>query len=153
MDKETKIKSNGWALIPALVFLILYLGLGILFEYIFKIDMGFYNVPIVVVFMIALFVACMQNRKVSFDEKLSIMAKGFGDKNILTMILIFLCAGLFVGVTGRDSAQAVAYMMLSVTPAHFAVAVLFIVSCFVSLAMGSSCATISLIVPIAVAVS
>lgn len=153
MDKKTKVKSNGWALIPALVFLILYLGLGILFEYIFKIDMGFYNVPIVVVFMIALFVACMQNRKVSFDEKLSIMAKGFGDKNILTMILIFLCAGLFVGVTGRDSAQAVAYMMLSVTPAHFAVAVLFIVSCFVSLAMGSSCATISLIVPIAVAVS
>ena len=153
MDKKTIIKPNGWALIPALVFLVLYLGLGILLEYVFKINMGFYSVPIVVVFMIAVLVAFMQNNKSSFDEKLSIMAKGIGDKNIITMILIFLCAGLFVGVTGRDSAQAVAYMMLSVTPAHFAVAVLFIVSCFVSIAMGSSCATISLIVPIAVAVS
>lgn len=148
-----KKEKNGWALIPAGVFLILYLGLGIIFEYVLKIDMGFYNIPIVVVFMVAVFVACMQNRKVSFDEKLGIMAKGVGDKNIMTMILIFLCAGVFVGVTGRDSAQAVAYMLLSVTPAWFAVATLFIVSCFVSLAMGTSCGTITLIIPIAAAVS
>ena len=81
------------------------------------------------------------------------MAKGVGDKNIMTMILIFLCAGVFVGVTGRDSARAVAYMLLSATPAWLSVAILFVVSCFVSLAMGTSCGTITLIVPIAVAVS
>ena len=146
-------KKKGWALIPAAVFLVLYLGLGITFEYVFKIEMGFYNIPIVVIFMISVFVACLQNRKVSFDEKLNIMAKGIGDKNILTMILIFLCAGMFVGVTGRDSAQAVAYMMLSITPAWMSVAILFIVACFVSLSMGTSCGTITLLVPIAAAVS
>lgn len=151
--KKTEIKANGWALLPAGVFLLLYLGLGILFEYVLKVEMGFYNIPIVVAFMVAILVACMQNSKVSFDEKLKIMAEGVGDKDIMTMILIFLCAGVFVGVTGRDSAQAVAYMLLSVTPAWFAVAALFLVSCFVSLAMGTSCGTISLIVPIAVAVS
>lgn len=145
--------KNGWALIPALVFLVLYLGLGITFEYVLKIEMGFYNIPIVVVFMVAVFVACLQNRSVSFDEKIGIMAKGVGDKNIMTMILIFLCAGVFVGVTGRDSARAVAYMLLSATPAWLSVAILFVVSCFVSLAMGTSCGTITLIVPIAVAVS
>ena len=149
MDK----KSNGWALIPALVFLVLYLGLGITFEYVLKIEMGFYNIPIVVIFMIAILTACLQNKSVSFDGKLEIMAKGLGDKNILTMILIFLCAGIFVGVTGRDSAQAVAYMLLSVTPAWLSVAILFIVACFVSLAMGTSCGTITLLVPIAIAVS
>lgn len=146
-------KSNPIALLPIGVFLVLYLGLGILFEYILKIEMGFYNIPIVVAFLVALLVACLQNKSVSFDQKLEIMGKGVGDKNIFTMILIFLAAGIFVGVVGRESAESVAYFMLSIIPAQFSVMVLFVVSCFVSLAMGTSVGTITLITPIAVAVS
>lgn len=148
-------KKNGGliALLPIAVFLVLYLGLGITFEYIMKIEMGFYNIPIVVAFLAAILVACLQNRHLKFDDKLEVMAKGVGDKNIMTMILIFLVAGIFVGVVGRSSAESVAYFMLSIIPTRFAVAVLFIVSCFVSTAMGTSCGTIALIVPIAVAVS
>ena len=146
-------KNNPIALLPIGVFLVLYLGLGLVFEYVLGMDMGFYNIPIVVVFMVALLVACMQNRSLKFDDKLSIMAKSVGDKDILTMILIFLVAGVFVGVTGRASAEAVAYFLLSVTPPWMAVAVLFIAACLVSIAMGTSVGTITLIVPIAVAVS
>ena len=146
-------KGNVAALLPIGVFLVLYLGLGNLFEYVLKIGMGFYNIPIVVVFLIALLAACLQNRKLSFDEKLTIMGQGVGDKNIITMILIFLAAGIFVGVVGRSSAECVAYFMLSIIPPRFAVAVLFIVACFVSTAMGTSVGTITLITPIAVAVS
>ena len=148
-----KKEPNAKALLPILVFLILYLGLGVVFEYVMKIPMGFYSIPIVVVFLVALLVACLQNKALPFDEKLVIMGQGVGDKNIVTMILIFLTAGVFVGVTGRDSAEAVAYFLLSVTPAWTAVAVLFIAACFVSTAMGTSCGTITLLVPIAVAVS
>lgn len=146
-------KENGIALLPISVFLILYLGLGILFEYVMKIPMGFYNVPIVVAFLVAILVACLQNREVSFDRKLEIMAQGVGDKNIITMLLIFLTAGSFVGVVGRSSAESVAYCMLSLIPARFSVAVLFVVACFVSVAMGTSVGTITLLTPIAVAVS
>ncbi len=146
-------ESNPAALIPIGVFLILYLGLGILFEYVLKIPMGFYNIPIVVVFLIALCVACFQNKDLTFDQKLELMGKGVGDKNIITMILIFLVAGMFVGVVGRSSASSVAYFMLSIIPAQFAAAVLFVVSCFVSIAMGTSVGTITLLTPIAVAVS
>ena len=146
-------KGRTIALLPILVFLVLYLGLGLLFEYGMKIPMGFYNIPIVVVFLIALLVACLQNRELSFDKKLELMGRGIGDKNIVTMILIFMSAGIFVGVVGRSSAESVAYFMLSVIPARFAVAVLFVVSCFVSTAMGTSVGTITLITPIAVAVS
>ena len=146
-------KSNPIALIPIGVFLILYLGLGILFEYVLKIPMGFYNIPIVVVFLIALCVACFQNKELSFDQKLELMGRGVGDKNIITMILIFLVAGMFVGVVGRSSASSVAYFMLSIIPVQFAAAVLFIVSCFVSIAMGTSVGTITLVTPIAVAVA
>ena len=133
MKKE---KGNVIALLPIGVFLILYLGLGILFEYIMKIPMGFYNVPIVVAFLTAVLVACLQNRAVNFDRKLEIMAHGVGDKNIITMLLIFL-----------------AYFMLTLIPARFSVAVLFVVACFVSVAMGTSVGTITLLVPIAAAVS
>ena len=146
-------KGNAGALLPIGVFLVLYLGLGILFEYVLKIPMGFYNIPIVVVFLIALLVACLQNPSLSFDEKLVLMGKGIGDKNIVTMILIFMAAGIFVGVVGRSSAESVAYFMLSVIPARYAVAVLFVVSCFVSTAMGTSVGTITLITPIGVAVA
>lgn len=146
-------KGNWKALLPIGIFLFMYLGLGILFEYILIIPMGFYNVPIVVSFLIALLAAFLQNRRLTFDDKLQIVAKGVGDKNIITMILIFMVAGIFVGVVGRDSAQSVAYFLLSIIPTRFAVIVLFLVSCFVSIAMGTSVGTITLITPIAVAVS
>ena len=146
-------KGNFKALLPIGVFLVLYLGLGILFEYVLKIPMGFYNIPIVVTFLIALLVACIQNSKLSIDEKLALMGQGVGDPNIITMLLIFMTAGIFVGVVGRSSAESVAYFLLSIIPAQFSVAVLFVVACFVSTAMGTSVGTITLITHIAVALS
>lgn len=146
-------KANYKALLPIAVFLVLYLGLGIIFEYVMDISMGFYNIPIVVIFLVSLLTACLQNPDLNFDQKIAVMAKGIGDKNIITMILIFLTAGIFVGVVGRSSAESVAYFLLSLIPARFAVLVLFVVSAFVSLAMGTSVGTITLIVPIAVAVA
>ena len=146
-------KGNVWALLPIGVFLAIYLGLGLFFEYGLKIPMGFYNVPIIIAFLAAILVACLQNRTLSFDRKLEIMGSGVGDKNIITMLLIFLTAGAFVGVVGRSSAQSVAYFMLSVIPARFAVPVLFLVACFASTAMGTSVGTITLLTPIAVEVA
>ena len=122
-------KEKGIALLPIGVFLVLYLGLGILFEYVMDIPMGFYNVPIVIAFLAAILVACLQNRALNFDRKLEIMAQGVGDKNIITMLLIFLTAGSFVGVVGRSSAESVAYCMLSLIPARFSVAVLCLWYC------------------------
>ena len=146
-------KGNPIALLPIGVFLAIYLGLGLTFEYVMKIEMGFYNVPIVIAFLVAILVACLQNKAVSFEDKLEIMGQGVGDKNIITMLLIFLAAGAFVGVVGRSSAQSVAYFMLDIIPAKYAVAVLFVVACFVSTAMGTSVGTITLLTPIAVEVS
>lgn len=146
-------KSNPLALIPIGVFIAFYLTLGIVFEYVMKIPMGFYSVPVIVAFLLALFVAVLQTKGEKLEKKFEIMGQGIGDKNIITMLLIFMLAGIFVGVVGRSSAESVAYFMLSVTPARFAVVVLFIVSCFVSTAMGTSVGTITLIAPIAVAIS
>ncbi|KAG4099705.1 Na+/H+ antiporter family-domain-containing protein [Neocallimastix lanati (nom. inval.)] len=147
------VKSNPLALLPIVVFLVVYLGLGITFEYILGVEMGFYSIPIVVALLIAIFVGCLQNRKLNLDEKLQVMADGLTDRNILTMVLIYLVAGTFVGVVGRSSAESVVYFTLSFIPARYAVVALFVVACFVSLTMGTSVGTVTLVVPIAVAVS
>ena len=113
-------KGNPKALLPIGVFLALYLGLGLLFEYGLHIEMGFYNIPIIIAFLAAILVACLQNQELSFDDKLTVMGQGVGDKNIITMLLIFLTAGAFVGVVGRSSAQSVAYFLLDMIPAQYA---------------------------------
>ena len=57
-------KGSALSLLPIGVFLVLYLGLGITFEYVLHIPMGFYEVPIVVAFLCALLVACIQGKGV-----------------------------------------------------------------------------------------
>ena len=146
-------KGNPGALAPIGVFLVLYLGLGIGLEYVAGVEMGFYQIPIVVVFLVALAVAFLQNRRLSFDNKMDVVARGVGDKTLMMMVLIFLVAGIFVGTVGRSSAESVAYLMLSVVPPQLSVVVLFVVSCFVSISMGTSVGTITLITPIAVTVA
>ena len=93
-------KGNPAALLPIGVFLVLYLGLGLIFEYALHISMGFYQIPIVVIFLVALVVAFLQNKKLSFDEKIHVIAQGLADDNIITMCLIFLLAGIFSGTIG-----------------------------------------------------
>ena len=148
MDNKnlTENKGNALALLPIGIFLVLYIGLGIIFG-------DFYKMSVVVAFLVAILVACLQHRGTSFDEKLSIMAKGLADKNIITMVLIFLASGIFAGILGRDSAASVADLFLSFIPARYSALVLFIVSCFVSTAMGTSCGTIAVIGPIACSLS
>ncbi|MBQ3235123.1 MAG: Na+/H+ antiporter NhaC family protein [Clostridia bacterium] len=139
-------KGNWWALLPIAVFLVVYIGVSLIFN-------DFYAMSVVVAFLIAILVACFQNKKLKFDDKLAVMASGVADKNIITMILIFLVAGIFAGIVGKEGANAVADLFLSFIPAKFSALVLFIVACFVSTAMGTSVGTITVMAPIGVALS
>ena len=147
------LEGNKWALIPILVFVVLYLGLGILMEYVFEVDMGFYNIPVLFVFLIALAVAYVQTKDVDSAEKFSIMGRGAGDPNVFMMILIFLAAGAFTGIMNRSGAESVANFFLTYIPMEYAVIVIFIVASLVSLSMGTSVGTIAVLTPIAVSIS
>ena len=146
-------QGNPKALIPILVFVVLYLGLGIILEYVMNIEMGFYSIPVLMIFLIALALAYKQTKGLMSNEKFSIMARGAGDPNVFMMILIFLTAGIFTGVMNRMGAESVANFMLTYVPIEFAVVVIFVVSAFVSLSMGTSCGTITVITPIAVSIA
>lgn len=153
MDSKT---PNARALLPIVVFLVFYLGCGIYFEYISPIEgqMGFYVVSVVVAFTIALAVAFCQNRKLSFDEKIHFCAKGIGDDNITIMLFIFLLAGAFSGIAGQaGGVESTANLLLSIIPANFAIPGLFVIACVISLSMGTSVGTITVLTPIAVSVA
>ena len=145
MEKEKK--GRAIALLPIGVFLIIFLGAGIVFK-------DFYAMPAIVAFLIALFVAFLQNKELSFNKKIEVIAKGVGEENIITMSLIFLCAGGFSGaVTAAGGVDSTVNLGLSLIPAHFAVAGLFLIGCFISGSMGTSMGTIAALAPIAVGIS
>lgn len=141
------MKHRIWALLPFFVFLVFFAGAGI-------ISNDFYSMPAYVAFIIALFVAFLQNRKTTFDEKLKIVAKGTGDVNIITMVLIFLVAGAFSGiVSAAGGVDSTVNLGLSFIPANFMVVGLFIIGCFISLSMGTSVGTVTALAPIALGIA
>lgn len=147
MTDKLQDKGRISALLPIAVFLVIFLGYGI-------ISGDFYAMPAIVAFLIALCVALLQNRKVKFDEKIATMAKGIGDTNIITMCLIFLCAGAFSGaVTAAGGVESTVNLGLSVLPPQFAAPGLFLIACFISVSMGTSVGTITALAPIAVGIS
>ena len=144
---QTESKGRAIALLPIGVFLVIFLGSGIIMH-------DFYAMPAIVAFLIALAVAFVQNRKVPFAEKFAIISKGVGDENIITMCLIFLCAGAFSGaVTAAGGVESTVNFGLSILPSNIAVVGLFVIGCFISVSMGTSMGTIAALAPIAVGIS
>lgn len=144
---EKENKGNGKALLPIVVFLVFFIGSGIIAN-------DFYAMPTIVAFMIALAVAFCQNPKLKFNDKISVCTKGIGDDNVVMMCFIFLTAGAFSGaVTAAGGADSTVYLGLSLIPSQFAVVGLFLIGCFISISMGTSVGTIVALAPIAVGIS
>lgn len=144
---EKNQKGNIAALLPIAVFLVVFLGSGIIAG-------DFYAMPAIVAFLIALCVAFLQNKSLSFNDKIAVISKGVGDENIITMSLIFLCAGGFSGaVTAAGGVESTVNLGLSILPSNFAVVGLFVIGCFISVSMGTSMGTIAALAPIAVGIS
>ena len=142
-----KNQGRAIALLPIGVFLLIFIGSGI-------ITGDFYSMPAIVGFLIALIVAFLQNKKLSFVQKLHMASKGAGDENILTMCLIFLAAGAFSGaVRASGGVESTVNLGLSILPGGMAVAGLFVIGCFISISMGTSVGTITALAPIAAGIS
>ena len=136
-------KGRARALLPIGVFLVSFLGMGI-------VSGNFNAMPAVVGFLIALTVAFLQNPSLKFDEKVKVIAKGVGDENIITMCLIFLAAGGFSGaVRAAGGVDSTVNFCLSILPSSVAVMGLMLIGCFISLSMG----TIAALAPVAAGIS
>lgn len=140
-------KGNPWALLPIAVFLVVFIGSGILFQ-------DFYAMPAIVGFIIALIVAFLQNPKRSFHDKLESVTQNMGNNNVMVMCLVFILAGGFSGaVQAAGGVDSTVNFGLSILPPSVAVAGLFVIGCFISTAMGTSVGTIAALTPIAAGIS
>ena len=140
-------EGRASALLPILVFLLIFLGSG-------YITGDFYSMPAIAAFLIALLVAFVQNRQLCFADKIRLAAEGVGNENIITMCLIFLAAGAFTGaVKAAGGVDSTVNLGLSILPSNVAVAGLFLIGCFISISMGTSVGTITALAPIAVGIS
>ena len=88
--------------------------------------------------------------KTGIDNNFKLFARGAGDENIMTMLMIFLLAGAFSSVAGAmGGVSSTANLGLAIIPPRFIVPGIFIIAAFLSTATGTSMGTVGAIVPIA----
>ncbi|MBQ9003749.1 MAG: Na+/H+ antiporter NhaC family protein [Eggerthellaceae bacterium] len=134
-------------LLPVAVFLVLFIGSGVVLN-------DFYSMPAIVAFVCALAVAFIQNPKRSFDDKLESVARSMGESNVMIMCLVFVLAGAFTGaVKSAGGVESTVNFALSILPTGIVLPGLFLIACFISISMGTSVGTIAALAPIAVGVA
>lgn len=137
-------KSGFLALIPLLVFLILYLGVSLLLG-------DFYKVPISVAFVLTSMVAVGMIRGKSMNDRIAVFSQGAAHPNVLTMIWIFVLAGAFArSAEAIGAIDATVAFTLRLLPGNLLFAGIFLAACFVSLSVGTSVGTIVALMPVAV---
>ncbi|WP_412518058.1 Na+/H+ antiporter NhaC family protein [Staphylococcus simulans] len=144
---EQREKGNAVALIPLILFVGLFLGVGI-------ITGDFTKMPLNIAITIAVIVALIMNRKEKFTDKVEVFTKGAGHSNIILMVLIFVLAGAFSKVTeDMGGVKSTVNLGLSLIPGNLLIIGLFIICMFVSISMGTSVGTVAAIAPVGFGIS
>ena len=140
---ETKLnKGNPWALLPLLIFLLLFIGSALITK-------DFSKMPVIVATLIAGTIALVMNRKEKFGKKADIFSKGGGHPNIILMAIIFILAGAFATVAkGMGAVESTVNLGLTMIPANLLIVGIFVIGCFISLSMGTSMGTVVALAPI-----
>ena len=134
---NTNKRANGWALLPFILFLVLFL----------------YGFPLVTAIIFGCVMAFFYG-KGKISEKFSVFARGVADEGVIIMLVIFALSGAFSAVaTAMGGRDAVVNLGLSLVPTQFLVAGCFIIAMLMSTACGTSIGTIAAITPIAVGVA
>ena len=144
-------KANFRALLPMIVFLVLFIGTGIALTATGA-DMPFYQLSATVAIIPAIVLAILQGKD-DLNKKIGVFLSGVGEINIITMCMIFLLAGGFASVASAiGGVKATVNFGLSLLPPSMILPGLFLIGAFISTAMGTSMGTVAAIAPIAVGV-
>ena len=140
-------KPNGWALMPLVVFLCLYLVISLIVN-------DFYKVPITVAFLVASVYAVAATKGLSLNDRILQYSQGAANKNIMLMIWVFILAGVFAhSAKAMGAIDATVNLTLMLLPDNLLLAGIFIASCFISLSIGTSVGTIVALVPVATGIA
>ncbi|WP_444347263.1 Na+/H+ antiporter NhaC family protein [Phocaeicola coprocola] len=149
LNKLTPIinKPNGWALMPLVVFLCLYLVTSLIVN-------DFYKVPITVAFLVASVYAVATTKGLSLNDRILQYSSGAANKNIMLMLWIFILAGAFAqSAKAMGAIDATVNLTLLLLPDNLLLAGIFLASCFISLSIGTSVGTIVALTPVAAGIA
>ena len=136
-----KDTQSGVALLPFLVFVIIFLGSGIILD-------DFYAFPASVAALCGVISAFLLP-KAGFQEKLKFFMKGCGEESIITMCIIYLLAGAFSAVSkATGSIDAVVFFGSQYFSAQYIPLGVFLMASFLSVSAGTSVGTIVALTPI-----
>lgn len=148
MNKSFK-KSNGLALIPFLVFIGIYLSSGVILQYM-NVEEAFYQFPAPVAVIIGIITSFFILED-SIDNKFKSLVKGCGNEDIIVMCIIYLLAGAFSSVSSKmGGIDSTVNLGLTIIPANYITAGVFLISAFISISTGTSVGTIAAVGPIAI---
>ena len=132
------------ALSPLGVFLGLYVVISLIIG-------DFYKIPLTVALLAASLWALLIYKDVSFSSRIEAFAKEAGNSNVLYMVWIFILAGCFATLADKTGAiEATVALTINQLPSNFVMPGLFMASCFISMAIGTSVGTVVALVPLAV---
>lgn len=155
MNEERSKKDYGAkALLPILIFLVLYVGFGVFFA-VQGVEKPFNVFPRYVAVLIGLVVGLLcfeRDKKVA--DKAEVYYKNAGASGVMTLALIVLLAGGFAGscaaIGGKDS---MINLGASLIPHSFVIPGIFLMCAIVSTCIGTSMGTVTVMGPVAVALA
>lgn len=145
-DNKIHSRQGLMSLSPLLVFIVLYLVTSIIAQ-------DFYKVPVTVAFLISAIYA-VATTKGTLNKRVETFSKGAGNSNMMLMMWIFLLAGAFASsAKSMGAVDATVNLTLHILPDELLLPGIFLASCFISLAIGTSVGTIAALTPVAAGIS
>lgn len=146
-------KYGAVSFLPLLIFLVLYIGSGLYFTFTGA-ESTFSKFPRHVALLIGIVIALLMNRNMKLDKKIDIFCENAGNSGVIIIGLIYLLAGGFQGAAkAMGGVESVVNMGLTFIPSSLLVPGVFVISSFISTAIGTSMGTIAAMVPIAIGVA
>lgn len=140
--------GRALALLPLLVFLVIFLGSGLYYHAIGT-EFAFYQIKGPVAAIPAVILAVLLYRG-KINAAIETFLQGASHPNLILMFMVFMCAGAFSSVSDSiGSVDATVQLGLSIIPADYILPMLFVMSVFIATAMGTSMGTIAACAPIA----
>ncbi|WP_286034146.1 Na+/H+ antiporter NhaC family protein [Fusobacterium necrogenes] len=146
-------KYGAVSFLPLLIFLVLYIGSGLYFTFTGA-ESAFSKFPRHVALLIGIVIALLMNRNMKLDKKIDIFCENAGNSGVIIIGLIYLLAGGFQGAAkAMGGVESVVNMGLTFIPSSLLVPGVFVISSFISTAIGTSMGTIAAMAPIAIGVA
>ncbi|EOB2567626.1 TPA: Na+/H+ antiporter NhaC family protein [Vibrio cholerae] len=145
-------QPNAFALLPLMVFLLLFMGVGSYLTW-QGVEFAFYQLPASVAVLPAVVLAIALSKE-SLNRAIEQFLRGVGHSDIMAMCIIYLLAGAFAAVAkATGGVDATVNLGLALLPASLILPGLFVISAFVATAMGTSMGTIAAIAPVALGIA